>query len=40
MAIICGIYKITEKAIGLSYIGQSKDIFHRLTEHINSDINE
>lgn len=40
MAAICGIYKITEKATGLSYIGQSKDIFRRLTEHTNSDINE
>lgn len=40
MAAICGIYKITEKTTGLSYIGQSKDIFRRLTEHTNSDINE
>ena len=37
---VCGIYKITEKATGLSYIGQSKDIFRRLTEHTNSNINE
>ena len=40
MTAICGVYKITEKTTGLSYIGQSKDIFRRLTEHTNSDINE
>ena len=33
MAAICGIYKITEKSTGKSYIGQSRDIYKRLAQH-------
>lgn len=36
MAAICGIYKITEKSTEKSYIGQSKDIYRRLTQHFST----
>ena len=31
---VCGIYKITNKINGMSYIGQSKDCRRRWIEHI------